>query len=491
MSKLTFADKAGFITVGRFLRAFSKLLLLIILVRLLSKFDYGTYRQVIMLYSLFSVVMVLGIPTSIYYFVPKSNDDEAKTYVLQSQIALFVLGLLLGIIFYFSSRFCGRIFNNGSLPVYLRIFALYPLFEFPMEAIPPILISFDRHRSAAIFNVISAINNLLAVIIPLLLGYSLYVAFLWLVIISGLQLVVASVYVIKVMGGKGKLFNSSLFREQMRYSIPLGLSSIVTIIARELDKLIISLYFLPDVFAVYAVGAKELPFVTIVPYAVASTLFPKFVKLHEEKNVDQFFMLWHKSIRKVSLLILPLFAFFMITAREVITILYTPEYLAAVPVFQVYLLLLLVHVAAFDSLVLSMGYSKIVLYSTIIGLMLNIVFNVVFINLIGFTGPAIATVLVTLSITGYLLYVVKRKLSVSWGEVFPWKIYLHILGTSIIAGVVAVPLAFMNDSLWLKFAAISVVFWGTYVLLLRRFRLLDTDDISFAKRWFSLSVLFK
>lgn len=490
MSKLSFADKAGFISIGRFLRALSKLLLLIILVRLLSQFDYGTYRQVIMLYSLISVILILGIPTSIYYFLPKLKEDEVKTFVLQSQIVLFFLGLLLGFVFFLSSRYWGTIFNNDSLPAYLKIFALYPIFDFPIQAIAPILICFDRHRAAAIFNVMFAVNDLFAVVIPLLLGYSLYTAFLWLAIVSALQMIFAVVYVVRVMGGLHRFFNISMLREQMTYSVPLGLSSIVTIISRELDKFIISLYFLPQVFAVYAVGAKELPFVTIIPYAVASTLFPKFVLLHEEKKIDQFFDLWHKSIRKVSLLILPFFPFFLITAKEVVTILYTSDYLAAVPVFQIYLFLLLIHIAAFDSLILSMGYSKIVLFSTIIGLLLNVIFNVIFIKLFGFVGPAIATILVTFSITGYFLYVIKSKLEVTWNEIFPWRLYFNILIISMGAGIIALPFTFIRLAMWPKFILISIVFWGAYAVLLHYFKLLDDDDISFIKRWFSLKVLF-
>ena len=86
MSKLSLADKAGIIGLGRFLRALGKLLLAIIIVRLLSKFDYGTYRQIFMLYSLFSIIFFLGLPTSVYYFVPRINKEDSKTFIIQSEV---------------------------------------------------------------------------------------------------------------------------------------------------------------------------------------------------------------------------------------------------------------------------------------------------------------------------------------------------------------------------------------------------------------------
>ncbi|MEE4311340.1 MAG: oligosaccharide flippase family protein [candidate division KSB1 bacterium] len=489
MSKLSISDKAGMITIGRFLRALGKLMLAIIIVRLLSKFEYGTYRQIILLYSLFSVVLLLGIPTSLYYFIPKYDGDKVRLFIVQSEAVLFLLGLILGLIFFATAFYWGQLFKNAEISGYLRVFALYPLFDFPAQSLAPILICYDRHRAAAIVNLIFAFTNIFSMLIPLLLGYSLYAAFWTLVIVSAIQLFFALLYIMKLIGGFSGLMELGILKGQLRYSIPLGFSSIVTILSRELDKLVISIFFLPQVFAVYTVGARELPFVTIIPYAVASTLFPKFVTMFENREKEEFFRLWHSAIRKVSLLLLPLIPFFMITATEVVTILYTKEYSGAVPVFRIYLLLLLVHITAFDSVVLSMGLPRLVLYGSVGALVLNVAANVILIKIIGFTGPAIATILVTFMITYYFMRVIRKRYEVTWQRLFPWKAYGKILITAIGSGLLIFPLTFISAHPVIKVLVIAAAFWTLYFTLCYVFRIIQKGDIDFVKRWVTLRVM--
>ena len=490
MSKLSLANKAGIIGLGRFLRALGKLLLAIIIVRLLSKFDYGTYRQIFMLYSLFSIIFFLGLPTSVYYFVPRINKEDSKTFIIQSEVLLFLLGIVLGVIFLITSNYWGKSFTNETLPDYLKLFALYPLLDFPIQTLPPILICYEKHKIAAIANIIFTITFVFSILTPLLLGYSLFHSFLILIIVSAIQLIVVFIYILKLIGGFSKSFNLKLLLKQLKYSVPLGISGIITILSRELDKLIISFYFIPQIFAVYAVGARELPFVAIIPYAVSSTLFPKFVALYEKNNKEEFLSLWHKAIKKVSIIILPLFPFFLITAKDVVSILYTKNYLESVPIFRIYLLLLLIHITAFDSVVLSMGFSKLVLLGSLLALVLNVIFNIIFIKIIGFWGPAIATILVSFLLTFYFMKIIKNKINTTWYEIFPWKKYFFTLLASVISGVLVLPLMLLYFSPVIKIIILSITFLVVYIFILLIFKIIDKDDLEFIKRWITLKAIF-
>ncbi|HDQ43908.1 MAG TPA: hypothetical protein ENN17_00215 [bacterium] len=491
MSSLSLSDKAGFIGVGRFLRTVSKLLFALILVRLISKYDFGTYRQVFLLYNLLSAIFFLGVPTSIYYFLPQVDGEKSKTFIVQSEIFLFFLGILLGVFFLFFSGFLGRSFSNPSLPDYLRLFALYPLLDFPIQALPPILICHDKHKLSAIVNIIFMLTFLFALMVPLLLGCSLYRAFFVLILVSSLQLIVVAFYLFKLVGGFPVFFDFSIFINQIKYSVPLGLSGFTTLVSRELDKLIISFFFLPQIFAVYTIGARELPFVTMIPYAVSSTLFPKFVKLYKEDRIQELLDLWHNAIIKVSLLLLPAFVLFFVTAREVVEVLYTSNYLESVPVFRYYLLLILIHVTAFDSVILSLGFPKKVLYASLGAVVLNLILNVVFIQAFGFTGPAIATILVSYLVTIFFLKIIKENTSVGWGQVFPWEKYLKILIISILSGLISWPVHTLTLHPVLKILCVTIVFLGVYIFQLSFFKMATRRDVEFLKRWISFKVLFR
>ena len=68
-------------------RAFSFLISLVIpiaLTRLLLKEDYGTYQQLIMLYSIIQSILLLGIPQSLLYYYPRRETDEYPLLVKQT-----------------------------------------------------------------------------------------------------------------------------------------------------------------------------------------------------------------------------------------------------------------------------------------------------------------------------------------------------------------------------------------------------------------------
>ena len=489
MGTLSLADKAGFIGVGRFLRTVSKLLFALILVRLISKYDFGTYRQVFLLYNLLSVIFFLGIPTSIYYFLPQLENNQQKQFIIQSELFLFFMGLLLGGVFLAGSELIGKSFSNPDLPGYLKLFAFYPLLDFPVQTLPPMLICLDKHKQSAVVNVIFVFTFLFSLVIPLLAGGTLTHAFISLIGVSAVQLILVLVYIIRLIGGVPRIFDFKMIKNQLKYSIPLGFSGFATLISRELDKLVISFFFLPQVFAVYAIGARELPFVTIIPYAVSSTLFPKFVLLYKQKQRQELINLWHNAITKVSIILLPLFSIFFVTANEVVTVLYTSGYVESVPVFRYYLLLILIHVTAFDSLILSLGFPRIVLIASLSAILLNTVFNVLCIHLFGFVGPAIATIVVSYGITIFFIRVILTKLGVSWQQVFPWRKYLHILGISVVTGLLVWPINSLQWSPFLKLMLVAAIYFGFYFLLLKLFRVVSKSDVEFLKRWISLKVL--
>ena len=68
-------------------RAFSFLISLVIpiaLTRLLLKEDYGTYQQLIMLYSIIQSILLLGIPQSLLYYYPRREKDKHPLLVKQT-----------------------------------------------------------------------------------------------------------------------------------------------------------------------------------------------------------------------------------------------------------------------------------------------------------------------------------------------------------------------------------------------------------------------
>ena len=68
-------------------RAFSFLISLVIpiaLTRLLLKEDYGTYQQLVMIYSVIQAILLLGIPQSLLYYYPRNGKETHPLLVIQT-----------------------------------------------------------------------------------------------------------------------------------------------------------------------------------------------------------------------------------------------------------------------------------------------------------------------------------------------------------------------------------------------------------------------
>ena len=75
MKDQSLTKQAGLLSATESFRFIMKSLIGIVLARMLTPEDYGSYRQLFLIYTTFSTVLLLGIPQSMLYFIPKISDD--------------------------------------------------------------------------------------------------------------------------------------------------------------------------------------------------------------------------------------------------------------------------------------------------------------------------------------------------------------------------------------------------------------------------------
>ena len=92
---------------------------------------------------------------------------------------------------------------------------------------------------------------------------------------------------------------------QLKYGLPLAFTDIVTLLGNWLDKLLMALISKPADFAIYARGAFELPLINLIPYSLTNVLLPKFVQFHKDRQHSELIKLWHESIRRTALIMMP------------------------------------------------------------------------------------------------------------------------------------------------------------------------------------------
>jgi O-antigen/teichoic acid export membrane protein len=418
---------------------FSKLIVVsisMITAMLLSRFrtleEYGVYSQILMVINLAASIFMLGLPSSINYFLSRAENDSNKRKFLSVFYSIStLLSIITGIVLISSVPFIVRYFNNPLIKNFIYVLAIFPWAKIIISSIENILVVYHRTRLLMFFRVINSLFLLgIIVIIEFLnLGFREYmILFVFIEIIFAM---IVYIIVIKISGGISVSFDSILLKKILRFSLPIGLASMVSIISIELDKLVISRFFSLEELAIYTNASREIP-ITVISSSITVVLMPRLVKLLKNEEFYKSIRLWGKSV-ELTYIIICFFSFGLIAfAPDVIALLYSSKYLPGVGVFRIYSFVLLLRVTYFGIILNSLGKTRFILYSSILSLVLNILLNYSFYLMFGFTGPALATFTSMLLVLMLQLLTTSKVVNISFSKIFPWKKILYITFINVI-----------------------------------------------------------
>ena len=84
---------------GKTTAFFIQMLTSIIIVRLISKAEYGLYQQFLLICTSIISILGLGLNSSLYYYFPTSSLDDKKSLIKQTILLELLIGLTFIVIF--------------------------------------------------------------------------------------------------------------------------------------------------------------------------------------------------------------------------------------------------------------------------------------------------------------------------------------------------------------------------------------------------------
>lgn len=470
------SKQAGMLTTVEFIRFGLKSLVGILLARILVPAELGSYRQLFLIYSTFSTLLLLGIPQSVLYFLPKLRHIDSKREFISRTVNLVsALAFVFGLGIFLLRGFIARLFNNPQLELLLILYAVYPLFMFITQIYSQIMLGLKQPRKTAVFTLFSVATDFVLILGTALITNNLYYIVLALMVSALLQWGFAQFqlrhWLTKVS------FDPGFYQEVFRYSLPLGLSSIIGMLSIQLDKLVVSGFFTPAQYAVFSIGAMELPFISILNNSVNAILLP-----HISSEPAKMTEIYRAAVRKNALIIFPFAVLGLIFATPLITFLYTETYLGSVPFFRVYLLNLPLRVATYGIIFMALRKTRYIMINSLVTLGLNLVLNLVLVRLIGMMGAVTATVIVTWLSVALYLYWMRHKLGLDLTELFPLKALLKTLLVSGISALPAYAVFWIFGRGWaFQFVALFV-YLVTFVVLGKLSNAILPYDIEYAQK---------
>lgn len=366
-----------------------------VLTRYLTKVDYATYLQTFLAYDFFVPILLLGLPSAMFYFLP-DNKTNKRGLVIDNIVLLLIMGGIFSIFLIFGgANLLSKRFDNDNLLYTLKWLTFYPLYTFPVMLLGAVLITQDKVKLNAWYNVITGVILTIMIIIATISTNSYTAPILVRIFLPLIYFPIALFLILRYVPGHWRYPSVSSMLGIMKFSIPLGLATILGTISNQLSNIIVSVLCTPEDYAVYATGAREIPLVGIITSSLSMVIMSDMVKECKNQNKSAALLLFRKASTISAAFLIPSMVFLMFFAEHFIILLFSERYVESVLSFRIFLFYLPVRIVFYGSAFIALGKTKLVLYRSIVDLILTSLLCYVLTLYIGYIGAAIGTVIVS------------------------------------------------------------------------------------------------
>ena len=456
------------LSLGTFLTQMVGMVSGIVLARILTKEDLATYRQTMLAYQFAAPFLILALPSALYFFLPRKPGAE-RTVLISILIPLATMGFIFSVFLLVGgARLLAWRFSNSGLEHTLRLLAMYPLFALPMAALEACLVARNQVMRLTVFNVMSRLLLTAGLIIVCLLTRRPEPLVLTQVVLAGIMVVPALTLMWQACAAGNARPEPGMMWEMARYSVPLGLATMLGTMTLQLSSVIVSALCTPEDFAVYSVGAFELPLIGIVTGSITTVILADMSNLCREGRKNEALWLFQIAAVRSAAILLPAMVFFWVAAEPFIIGLFSVKYHDSILPFRLYLLTLPVRIVTYGAALMALGKTRLVLYRSIVDFLLNAFLCAVLVHFFGYLGGVIGMLATLYTWTSlYNLRTITKGFDVYFKNVLPHGQLLRILFAALALALPAWGLGnvFALPQI-LKLIVAAVVYWPGTVLLL-------------------------
>jgi O-antigen/teichoic acid export membrane protein len=449
----------------------------VILVRLFDQATFGAYKQVFLLYVIVYAIAQVGMAESLYYFIP-SDPDKAGRIVMNSVIVLSVSGAVCVSALAARSRQVAAWLGNPGIAGYVTPIALFLLFMLITSVLEISMMARKRYVLAAWTYFSSDVLRSALLIVPALLFRSLGAVVTGAIVFAAIRVLFCAGYLMREFGGT-LAFDWPCLLRQLTYALPFELAIIVDTLQTNYHQYTVSHSFGPVLFAIYSVGCLQLPFVDFVAGPAANVMMVKMAERTPERLT-----IWRDTTRKLALVFLPMFALLVISAREIILLLFTKRYAAAIPIFMLWTVVVPLAALQTESILRVFAQTHFILFVNLLRLGMIAGMIGTFVVVFGLRGAVLITLTATAVSKGLSLVRAARLMRASLREVLPWGSLAAIAAASTAA---CLPVWIVKTQVPLPLAPLLAAMGSLYVLsyagLLYGFDLLNEDERSVIASW--------
>ncbi len=320
--KQSFISGIKWNSIGIFSRALFQVLQISILTRFLPKEDFGLLAMALFVVQFSNIFLDMGLTSAILHKKNISKNEFNSIYWLNIFIAI-----ILYILMYVSAPMVSVFYNEAALSNIIPVLGLNVILVALGRQHQTIFQKQLLFKKIALVEIFSFLTGLIIAIYLAVMGYGVY-SLIYSTLIKSL---LANIIFFLLSSKKHsvrfhfKLSETKSFLKVGGFTMG---SSLLDFFSRETDVLIIGKLLGPEKLGVYSLS-KQLVlklYATITPI-IMNVLSPVLSEMQENK--DRLKKSFLKTIRYLSFVNFPIYLVVIVSAKEILGIMYGPEYTSA------------------------------------------------------------------------------------------------------------------------------------------------------------------
>lgn len=227
-------------------------------------------------------------------------------------------------------------------------------------------------------------------------------------------------YILRRYGMPKQLPRASEVWEQLKFSVPMGLTFFLNNFRKKAEGWVVAFFFTPVEFAVYSIGAMNIPVIALLRNSLTQVITPRLSKAEAAGNTAEVFKLVRKANLISFVIAFPIMCFIWVNAEDFVSLLFTDAYIGAVPVLQVYMLVMVKRSVDITNIFLIFKKQNFIFHLNAWLLPVSIGMSLAFSYVFGMVGAAIGSVVCIFIQTIIMHYMAMKFFSISIHELQHW-----------------------------------------------------------------------
>jgi O-antigen/teichoic acid export membrane protein len=421
---------------GRALGFIALFALPIVLVRLFDQTEFGTYKQLFLIFGTLFLIAPLGMGGSLYYFMPRAPRG-GMDYVANSLVVLTASGIASFALLWWNAGKIAAWLNNPDLKQYIPYIGAFLFAMLIAGILENLMIVRKQHGLAFWAYALSSILRAAFLIVPALIFRSLQALLIGAIAFAVLRLLTTFFY-LRITFPTRPRFNLYLWKAHLAYAMPFALAVVIDVMQTRVHFYAVSSHFDAATFAIYSVGCLQVPLVDFFMTSTGNVMMVKMRENLSDGKIADTMGTWRDTTRKLALVFAPLVGLAIVVAHALILTLYTTKYAASVPIFQLWSVSLIFNALLTHSIMRVYAQTRFLIVSNLANLAVVALTITFLMGRLGLIGAVIAALLALASAKVLELWRSKVVMRCSMRELLPWR----KLGVIVLIGAVSVVPAF-------------------------------------------------